>query len=123
MKVELRMSSDLSKEEIRSFLQAIKTWGKQLGDKVAVFTIDVPKLTREETKELLGDVYPMVGEVALPPALRGRRLRFGPRMVVVGDSMLGICGNLEITVTEAADEEIERFEKALEIKLVKIMKG
>lgn len=45
------MSGNLSKEELRSLMQAIKTWGEQLGDKVVGFTVDVPKLTRQRRRE------------------------------------------------------------------------
>lgn len=141
MKVGIGMSSNLSKKELHSLLQVIKTWGEELGDKEVGFTFNVPELEREEVKELLRDIYPLVEEFTLTPApsscfvsghqiQSGRRsppgerlLRFGPRTVVVGDSMLGICGDLAITITEATDEEIERFENASEIRLVKIMKG
>ncbi len=122
MEVGIGMSGDLSKEELRSLMQAIRTWGEQLGDRVVGFTIDAPELTRQEVIELLGDIYPIVGEFALPPA-PGKLLRFGPRMIVVGDSMLATCDDMAITVAEATDEEIECFENASEIKLVKIMKG
>jgi len=123
MEVGIGMSGNLSKEELRSLMQAIKTWGEQLGDRVVGFTIDVPGLTRQEVIELLGDIYPVVGEFALPPAPRGREISFGPRMIVVGDSILATCDHMAMTIAEATDEEIECFENALEIKLVKIMKG
>ena len=50
-------------------------------------------------------------------------MRFGPRTVVVEGRILGICDDLEIKIAEATDEEIERFENAVEIRLFKIMKG
>ena len=65
MKVGVGMSGNLSKEELRSLMQAIKTWGEQLGDKEVGITFNVPDLKREEVKELLGNIYPIVGEFAL----------------------------------------------------------
>ncbi len=131
MKVTIGMSGNLSKEELRSLMQAIETWGEQQGDKVVGFEapmVDVPGLTREEINELLRGIYPFVREVYLPLALSvrppgGKLLSFGPRTIVIGDRILGTCGDLTITIDEATDEDIECFENAPEIRLVKIMKG
>jgi len=141
MKVVLEMSGNLFKEEVLSLLQAIGDWGKPRGSKTVEFTIGFLGLERKELEELLRDVKSTMEEyeITMRPSdcpggghraqsvrrsPRGERmLKFGPRTVVVGDSVMGICGDLAITITEATDEEIESFKDASEIRLIKIMKG
>lgn len=104
MWVGIAISHELSKEELRSLIQAVMVWGKQsAGDKVVGFVVAIePELSRQN---------PMP------------TVRLGPQMIVVGDKMLGTYDHIAITIAEATDKEIECFENASEIKLVKIMKG
>ncbi len=49
------------------------------------------------------------------------RVNLGPRMIMVGEEVLGTSDNISIQVAEATEEELEKLKSAYEIRLVKMV--
>jgi len=49
------------------------------------------------------------------------KVDLGPRMIMVGNEVLGTADNISILVAEATKEELEKLKVANEVRLVKMM--
>ena len=49
------------------------------------------------------------------------KVDLGPRMIMVGNEVLGTADNISILVAEATKEELEKLKLANEIRLVKMV--
>ncbi len=124
MKVTMILkANDLSQEDLRSLIQAIRQWGTAMPEMATMLFDTNPQLSHEEAEALLeGLGLPLLATLEVRGALP-KELRLGPRGITVGGKLVGTCDSLSLTIAEATDKEIEEMERAPAIGLVRMARG
>jgi len=116
---------DMTKEDIRTFVQMIRDWELRTSTANivgALFDTD-PQISTEEAKEIFEDIFPGFKHLVEIPTSKAQLLRLGTRGIAVGGKLVGTCDELTLSIGEATEEEIQKLEEANTIRLVKMVKG
>lgn len=138
MKVNLSVKSDqLSKEDLRALLQAIRDCEKAtFPDKEIYVSAEAPELSTDEMTEILTSIKPPYdygpvifkyaeeqekGEAKGYKNMRPKRfaLHWPHFIVVVKDTIVGSGDNLKLTFKHALSKEVEMLRLADKIELVR----
>lgn len=122
-------ANNLSKEGLRSFIQAIREWELRTpkSEVVGILINTDPELSTKEALGIFEGIYPPFKEqieilrTKLQPTKQ--LLKLGPRAVTVGGKLLGTCDDLSLVIAEATEDEIKELENAQVIGLVKVARG
>jgi len=118
-------TKNTTKEDIRSFLQAVREWELRAPRTEIVgvrFEAD-PEITSEEAKEIFEGIFPEFEKLVEIPKPQGSLLRLGGRGITVNGQLIGTCDELTLSIGQATDEEMRRLEEADAITLVRIRRG
>lgn len=116
---------NVSKEDIRSFIQMIRDWELRTPRATIVgvlFETD-PEITTAEAKELFEGIFPEFEHLVEIPKSKAQLLRLGARGVAVEGKLVGTCDELTLSIGEATEEEMQKLQEAQTISLVRIRKG
>ena len=124
MKVTMILkANELSQEDLRSLIQAIRQWGTAMPEMATLLFDTNPQLSHEEAEALLeGLGLPLLATLEVRGALP-KELRLGPRGITVGGKLIGTCDGLSLTIAEVSEEEIQEMESAQVIGLVRMARG
>jgi len=116
---------DMTKEDIRTFVQMIREWELRTSTVNivgALFDTD-PQISTEEAREIFEDIFPEFKHLVEIPASKAKLLRLGTRAIAVGGKLVGTCDELTLSIGEATEEEMRELQEAQTISLVKMVKG
>ncbi len=124
MKVTMMLKADdLSQEDLRSLVQAIREWGTAMPELATLLFDTNPPLSHEEARALLQGIGLPIHATLEVRGAPPKELRLGPRGIMVGGKLVGTCDGMSITVAEAGEEEIQALEGAPVIGLVRMARG
>lgn len=125
MQVKMMMqATNLSKEELRTLIQAVREWELRnpRSEVVSVILDTRPQLSAAEVMEIFQGVYPAFEQVGAIE-MKTRQLALGNRGIVIGGQVVGVLDEMTLSIAEASDELLNTLQEAETISLVKIRRG
>ncbi len=126
MQVSMTFSSqNMSKDELRSLLQAIRGWELSTPrTEIDAFTFKtVPEMTLEEIHDIFARISPNFKNVADFPLPKTGFLSLGARGIVIDGALVGHCDELTLAIGAASEDDMKKLQEAHQIVLVRMGQG
>ncbi len=116
---------EMSKEDIRGFVQMIRDWELQTpkAEIVGVLFETDPEITTAEAKEIFEGIFSEFDHLVAVSESKPGLLRLGRRGLVADGDLIGTCDELTLTIAEASEGDINVLQEAENITLVRIRGG